>query len=81
MERKMWFILLINMFKIPTDEINKYIAIEKERNEEMKAISLLLGADFTFSEEEIIANAEEQFMKAIQKKIESEVEKWMKSVF
>jgi hypothetical protein len=69
------------MFKIPTDEINKYIAIEKERNEEMKAISLLLGADFTFSEEEIIANAEEQFMKAIQKKIESEVEKWMKSVF
>ena len=47
----------------------------------MKAISLLLGADFTFSEEEIIANAEEQFMKAIQKKIESEVEKWMKSVF
>mgnify|MGYP003675542608 CR=1 FL=1 len=69
------------MFKIPSDEINKYIAIEKERNEEMKAISLLLGADFTFSEEEIIANAEEQFTKAIQKKVESEVEKWMKSVF
>ena len=62
-------------------DFNRLVEIQKERNEEMKAISMLLGADFTFSEEEILANAEEQFMKAIEKKVEKEIEEWMKSVF
>lgn len=59
-------------------EFKKYLKIQRERNEQMKDVSRLLGVDLSFSEEEMVKNAEEQFSRALSKKIAQEVEAWTK---
>jgi|21_taG_2_1085346.scaffolds.fasta_scaffold00401_12 hypothetical protein len=51
----------------------KYLDIEKERQKGLKELSELLGMDFTFSDEEMIRNAESNFSKAIDKEIQKEI--------
>jgi uncharacterized membrane protein affecting hemolysin expression len=61
------------------DKFKEYLEIERQRNIQMLEISRLLKVDFTFSEEELIANAEEKYVKAVEKELVKEVELWMKS--
>jgi len=65
--------------KIPINEFKKYLAIEKERQLALQEASEILGIDISFSEKEVIKNAEEAFAKAVNKKINKEVKAWMKS--
>ena len=63
---------IINKFRV-------YLEIEKERNIQMLEISKLLRVDFTFSEEELVANAEEKIAKYLEAQITKEMEKlWMR---
>tara|TARA_R110000744_G_C19064514_1_gene529384 strand:- start:121 stop:360 length:240 start_codon:yes stop_codon:yes gene_type:complete len=73
---------LINMFdKIPISEFKKYLAIEKERQLALQEVSEILGVDISFSEKEVIKNAEEAFAKEVNKRINKGVNAWMKSRF
>ena len=56
----------------------EYLMIEKERNLLMFEVSKLLGVDFTFSDEEMIANAEQKLDKMVMEEMEKEMSKWMK---
>ena len=61
MVRKILSILLSdNMFDNLKKKFEEYLEIEKERNLQMLEVSRLLGVDFTFSEEEMIQNAEKK---------------------
>lgn len=66
---------------IGVKEFQEYLDIEKERQLALKELSEILGIDITFSDEEMVKNAEENFVKAINKKISNGVNEWMKSVF
>jgi hypothetical protein len=59
-------------------EFKKFLAIEKERQLALQELSEILGIDISFSEEEVLKNAEESFSKALSKKISEEVMTWMK---
>ena len=61
-------------------EFKKFLAIEKERQLALQELSEILGIDISFSEEEVLKNAEESFSKALSKKISEEVMTWMKYV-
>jgi DNA-binding ferritin-like protein (Dps family) len=67
--------------RIGIKEFQKYLDIEKERQLALKDVSEILGIDITFSDEEMLKNAEENFTKAISKKMAKEVNEWMKSAF
>jgi hypothetical protein len=60
------------------NKFQEYLNIQRERNLLMKDVSKLLGVDFTFSEKEMIASAEESLTKFIEKEVKSEMNKWMK---
>ena len=60
------------------NKFQEYLNIQKERNLLMKDVSKLLGVDFTFSEKEMVASAEESLAKFIEKEIVAEMDKWMK---
>lgn len=60
---------------------NKLLSIQKERQLIMKDVSESLGIDISFSDEEVMKFALEDFQKAIEKQLDSEVEMWMKSLF
>ena len=60
---------------------NKLLSIQKERQLVMKDVSESLGIDISFSDEEVMKFALEDFQKAIEKQLDSEVETWMKSLF
>ena len=62
-------------------EFQKYLDIEKERQLALKDVSEILGIDITFSDEEMLKTAEENFTKAISKKMAKEVNEWMKLAF
>mgnify|MGYP003624462512 CR=1 FL=1 len=62
-------------------EFQRYLDIEKERQLALKDLSEILGIDITFSDKEMVRNAEENFTKAFNKKIYKEVNEWMKSAF
>jgi hypothetical protein len=47
----------------------------------MQELSQILGYDISFSEEEIVKNAEQAFAKAVSESISKEVNEWMKSAF
>jgi DNA-binding ferritin-like protein (Dps family) len=66
---------------IGVKEFQEYLDIEKERQLALKELSEILGIDITFSDEEMVKNAEENFVNAINKKISNGVNEWMKSVF
>ena len=53
--------------------------VQKERQLIMKDLSEQIGIDISFSDEEIIRNAKEAFVKDVEKQIVGELEKWMKS--
>jgi len=73
---------MITMFdKIPISEFKKYLEIQKERQLAMQELSEVLGIDVSFSNEEVLKNAEEAFVQAVNKKVKKEVNEWMKSRF
>ena len=53
--------------------IDLFIEVQRERAKAMEELSEILGMDFTFSEDEIIKNALEEYDKAIKKEIEKAV--------
>jgi len=66
--------------KIDMKAFEKLLEIHKERNLAMIEISSALGQDISFSDEEIMNFALEDYSKLIEKQINAEVESWMKSV-
>ncbi len=67
--------------KIPISEFKKYLEIQKERQLAMQELSEVLGIDVSFSNEEVLKNAEEAFVRAVNKKVKKEINEWMKSRF
>ena len=65
--------------KINTKSFKEYLKVQKERQLIMKELSEQIGIDISFSDEEIIRNAKEAFVKDVEKQIVGELEKWMKS--
>ena len=65
--------------KIDMRAFEKLLDIHKERNLAMIELSSALGQDISFSDEEVINFALEDYAKLIQKQINKEVEEWMKS--
>tara|TARA_R110000744_G_scaffold14040_2_gene40289 strand:- start:230 stop:436 length:207 start_codon:yes stop_codon:yes gene_type:complete len=68
------------MFGKAAQQFEKYLQIEKERNLQMLEISRILKVDFTFSEEETIKNAEEQFSKYIERKTIERMEEMLREM-
>lgn len=60
---------------------NELLQIQKERKKAMDELSLLLGYDISFSEEEVMKFAMEDYEKYINKQINTEVQNWMKSLY
>jgi len=60
---------------------NKLLTIQKERQLIMNDLSESLGIDISFSDEEVMKFALEEYQKSIEKQIDTEVEAWMKSLF
>lgn len=50
-----------------------FLEIQKERAKAMHELSEMLGMDFTFSEDEIMKNALDEYSKAIKKQFEKVV--------
>ena len=63
------------MFSIDTSKFDEFLEAEKQRQLAMVEVSKMIGVDVTFSDKEIIRNAEEKFSKYVSE----EVNKWMKS--
>jgi len=61
--------------------MKEFLNIQKERQLAMKELSQILGIDISFSEKEIIQNAQEEYAKYVTKEIEKEVSSLMKSLF
>jgi hypothetical protein len=59
-------------------KFKKFLDIEKERQAAMVELSMILGVDVSFSEDEILKNAQDSFERQIQKEIMEEISKWMK---
>tara|TARA_R110002020_G_scaffold242454_1_gene455796 strand:- start:150 stop:371 length:222 start_codon:yes stop_codon:yes gene_type:complete len=72
---------MFDMSLIHMREFKKFLQIEKERQLATQELSEILGIDISLSDEEVMQNAEENFTKAISKKITKEVNEWMKSAF
>jgi DNA-binding ferritin-like protein (Dps family) len=58
----------IHMFK-------KFLQIEMERQKAMQELSEILGIDISFSKDEMIKNAQENFSRAISQKISDDFKK------
>ena len=67
--------------EIDLSKFNELFRVQKERQLAMRELSESLGTDITFSEDEVMKFAMEEYSKQIDKKINAEVEKWMKSLF
>lgn len=81
MVRKILSILLSdNMFEDLKRKFEKYLEIEKERNLQMLEVSRLLGVDFTFSEEEMIQNAEQKIVEYMEKTLQEKIDKAFEGV-
>ena len=61
-------------------EFRRLIEIEKERNEALKEVSKMIGFDISFSDEQIIKNAQDILEQKIVKSIQEDMSKWMKSL-
>ncbi len=53
----------------------KFLEIEMERQKAMQELSEVLGIDVSFSKKEMIKNAEESLIKAINKKLKDDIQK------
>jgi len=81
MVRKILSILLSdNMFGKLSQEFQKYLEIERERNLQMLEISRLLRVDFTFSEDEMIANAEAKIAEHMERVMKDRLEEALKGM-
>jgi hypothetical protein len=67
--------------KIDLSAFDQLLTIQKERQLAMQAVSESLGIDIGFSDDEVMKFALEEYQKTIEKQINSEVERWMKSLF
>ena len=67
--------------KIDFNVLNRFIQIQEERNLAMKELSGLLGIDISFSNEEVLTYAMEEYSNYISSELNKEVEDWMKSLF
>jgi len=61
-------------------DFKKLIEIEKERNEALKEVSKMIGFDISFSDEQIIQNAQDILEKKLVEQIMEDNEAWMKSL-
>tara|TARA_R100000234_G_C4862268_1_gene119712 strand:- start:248 stop:460 length:213 start_codon:yes stop_codon:yes gene_type:complete len=61
-------------------EFRRLIEIERERNESLKEVSKMIGFDISFSDEQIIKNAQDILEQKIVKSIQEDMSKWMKSL-
>lgn len=64
----------MNSLKIFKEMLN----LEKERQLATQELSQLLGVDISFSDEEVIKNAEEQTVKHIEKKLVEKINNMVK---
>lgn len=81
MVRKILFILLSDsMFGNLSQQFQKYLEIEKERNLQMLEISRLLRVDFTFSEDEMLANAEAKIAEHMERVMKDRLEEALKGM-
>jgi|8_EtaG_2_1085327.scaffolds.fasta_scaffold00231_12 hypothetical protein len=65
--------------KLNTKSFKAYLKVQKERQLVMQDLSEQIGIDISFSENEMIRNAEEAYVKDVEKQLAEELEKWMKS--
>ena len=68
-------------FELDMKVFDEILQIQKERKLAMDELSLSLGYDISFSEEEVMKFAMEEYEKYINRQLEAEVEKWMKSLY
>ena len=61
-------------FREATDIFNRFLEREKKRNVQMIELSRLLGFDVSFSNEEMIKNAEVAYSDHVSKVIEKKIE-------
>lgn len=54
------------------------LKIEKERNEVLKELEKDIGFDVSFSDEQVMKNATEKFMKVYNKELKEKIKIWMK---
>ena len=59
-------------------KFKKFLDIEKERQAAMVELSMILGVDISFSEDEILKNAQDSFEKQIQKELMEAISQWTK---
>ena len=67
--------------EIDLSKFNELLQIQKERQLAMQELSEALGTDITFSDDEVIKFAMEAYEEEINKQLNTEVERWMKSLF
>ena len=67
--------------KIDFRLLDELVSIQKERKLAMDALSLSLGVDISFSDDEVLKFAQEAYQKHIDAEINKEVEAWMKSLY
>lgn len=60
---------------------DELLKIQKERKRTMDELSLTLGYDISFSEDEVMKFALEAYQEHLEKQINTEVKKWMKSLY
>ena len=71
--------MLMSRTKLISD-FRRLIEIEKERNEALKEVSKMIGFDISFSDEQIIKNAQDILEQKIVKSIQEDMSEWMKSL-
>ena len=59
-------------------KFKKFLDIEKERQAAMVELSMILGIDISFSEDEILKNAQDSFERQIQKELMEAISQWTK---
>ena len=62
----------------PIKLFKELLSIEKERQLATKELSQILGIDVSFSDEEVIKNAEEKTIKHIEQQIENKINNLVK---
>lgn len=73
---------MINMaIKIDVKKFEELLQIQQERQLAMQELSEKLGIDISFSDEEVLKYAMEEYSNYISNEINREVEDWMKSLF
>jgi ATP:corrinoid adenosyltransferase len=67
--------------KIDFSVFKELLAIQKERQVVLDELSVLLGYDISFSNDEVVQFAEEEYSRRIDKELSKEVEEWTKLAF